>query len=306
MSYAPVIEPFRAANRLSGQNLYSWQHYSATGADARASTGACLSVDGPITELDAPDIMFVCAGGNPALFTDPKTFDALRRASRFGVRMAGISGGPFILARAGLLDGYRCTIHWEHEIAFAETFPAAHLERGLFVIDRNRITCAGGLAGLDLATALIGDDHGIALSREVSDWYIQTEQRQAGGSQRRTPAERYLVSHRGLAQVLVMMDGKPSEPMDRQALAQIAGISIRQLERLFISKLGTTISAHSRGLRLAFARKLLTETDMSVTEAAMTSGFSSVSYFSRQFKLRYAISPSRVRRQLIVNQPQLY
>ena len=305
MSYAPVIEPFRAANRLSGQNLYSWRHYSATGAEVRASTGVCLSVDGPITALDAPDVLFVCAGGNPALFADPATFDALRRAARFGVRMAGISGGPFILARAGLLDGYRCTIHWEHEIAFAETFPAADLERGLFVIDRNNITCAGGLAGLDLATALIGDDQGIALSREVSDWYIQTEHRQADDRQRRTPAQRYLVTHRGLAQVLAVMEGTPSEPIDRHALAHIAGISIRQLERLFLSKLGTTIGAHSRGLRLAFAQKLLTETDVSITEAAVASGFSSVSYFSKQFKLRSAISPSNFRRSLGVKQIQL-
>lgn len=296
MSYAPVIEPFRAANRLSRQDHYSWRHYSVTGGQAFASTGTSLSVDAAVTDLDELDILFVCAGGNPALFDHARTLEALRRASRFGARLAGISGGPFILARAGLLDGYRCTIHWEHEDAFAETFPRALLERGLFVIDRDKMTCAGGLAGLDLATQLIADAQGARLSRMVSDWYIQAEQRQATRAQRSTPAQRYRVSHAGLAKVLAVLDDLAGDLHDRAELAEIAGVSIRQLERLFASQLGTSISAHGRTLRLERAKRLLVETTLSVSEVSNATNFASVSHFSRMFKEEFSFSPSKFRK----------
>lgn len=295
MSYAPVIEPFRAANRLSGTEHYSWRHYSVTGANAHASNGIAVSVDGSVNAMETPDILFVCAGGNPALFRDRQTFDVLRRAARFGTRIAGVSGGPFILARAGLLDGYRCTVHWEHEAAFVETFTAPILERALYVIDTNRITCAGGLAGLDLAAELIGTEHGALLSSNVSDWYIQTERRQASRPQRRAAAQRLNVSHRGLAAVLAEMDEEPLRRTDRAALAKVAGVSVRQLERLFLAKLGTTIGAHALQLRLEHARRLLRETGMTITEIAETCNFSSVSHFSRQFRSHYALPPSKVR-----------
>jgi transcriptional regulator GlxA family with amidase domain len=296
MSYAPVIEPFRAANSLSGRLHYCWRHYSVTGAPAQASNGIAVGVDAAVTAIDDLDILFVCAGGNPALFADPATLAALRRIARFGPKVAGVSGGPFVLARAGLLDGYRCTIHWEHEAAFLESFAAPRLERGLFVIDRDRITCAGGLAGLDLSAALIAQDHGAALARKVGDWYIQTEQRQGAGPQRPAIGQRYRISHAGLADALAAMDDTLAEPLPRASLASIAGVSVRQLERLFATQLGTTIAAHYLDLRLARAEKLLAETSMTVAETSAATGFANPSHFSREFKRRYATPPSSLRR----------
>ncbi|WP_249340032.1 GlxA family transcriptional regulator [Sphingopyxis sp. L1A2A] len=295
MSYAPVIEPFRAANRLSGETHYSWRHYSVDGAPALASTGTPLAVDGPVDAIEDTDMLFVCAGGNPALFDDANTFAQLRRASRFGVQLAGVSGGPFILAKSGLLDGYRCTVHWEHEAAFLETFTAPRLERGLFVIDRDRITCAGGLAGLDLAVALISQELGAGLARRVSDWYIQSEQREGGGAQRASPGQRYRVSSSALARALAEMEDNLGEPVDRRALAAAANISVRQLERLFSAQLGTTIAAHDLALRLERSRRLLVETTMAITDVATASGFASASHYSREFKRRYSTPPSSAR-----------
>ncbi|RYE55009.1 MAG: AraC family transcriptional regulator, partial [Hyphomicrobiales bacterium] len=147
MSYASVIEPFRAANRLSGQPLYEWYHMSVDGQPVRPSTGITMHVDGAIDGNLEIDMILVCAGANPATFDHRPTFAALRKLSARGITIGGVSGGAFLLARAGLLDGYRCTIHWEHEPAFLETFPNLDFVRGLFVIDRRRITCAGGTAG---------------------------------------------------------------------------------------------------------------------------------------------------------------
>jgi transcriptional regulator GlxA family with amidase domain len=295
MSYAPVIEPFRAANLLAGETHYRWRHFSVSGDAALASNGVSLSVDGPVTSMGKLDILFVCAGGNPALFWDTRTFEALRRAARFGARLAGVSGGPFILARAGLLDGYRCTIHWEHESAFAETFAAPRLETGLFVIDRDRITCAGGIAGLELATALIASSHGEDLARSVSDWYIQPQQRQPTVPQRASIEQRYRVSHTGLIRALAAIDGESDGVLGRSVLATIAGTSVRQLERLFSSQLGTTICAHHTRVRLERARRLLSETALSIGKTSEATGFSSASQFSKAFKAQYLISPSLFR-----------
>lgn len=299
MSYAPVIEPFRAANRLSGEEHYVWRHYSVDGSPALASNGIALAVDGSVEAMHDVDILFVCAGGNPALFDDANSFAQLRRASRFGVRLVGVSGGPFILAKAGLLGGYRCTIHWEHEAAFRETFAAARLERGLFVIDRDRITCAGGLAGLDLAVALISRDLGPDLGRRVSDWYIQAEQRQGGGAQRPGPGQRYRISSENLARALSAMEENVAEPLDRLALASISKTSVRQLERLFAAQLGTTIAVHYQSLRLNRANSLLSESMMTIAAVAIASGFASTSHFSREYKRYFGMPPSESRRRSI-------
>jgi len=295
MSYASVIEPFRAANRLSRRQLYEWRHYSVDGSPVRPSTGVTLQVDGAIEgDLDI-DMILVCAGGNPALFDDRATFAALRRLGKRGVIIGGVSGGAFLLARAGLLEGHRCTIHWEHEPAFIETFPDLSFVRGLFVIDRRRITCAGGIAGLDLVTQLIGETHGPDLAQLVSDWYIRTQRRPAEGAQRAAITQRYRVSHPGLVVALEAMEANKEEPLGREALASLAALSLRQLERLFKTQMGTTIREHYQTIRLDEAMRLLRETDLSRATVAVACGFTSTSHFSRCFRQRFAMSPGDAR-----------
>ena len=178
MSYASIVEPFRAANRLSGKELYSWTNLSVRGGYVSASAETAILTRG-IQDLGAqPDIVFVFAAGDPAQFRDRDCFAWLRATARRGTMIAGVSGGPYLLARAGLLTGYRATIHWEHAETLLEEFPGLHLEAGLYVIDRDRVSCAGGTAGLDLAIDLIGRDHGDALARQVADWFIRTDDRQ--------------------------------------------------------------------------------------------------------------------------------
>lgn len=295
MSYAPVVEPFRAANLLAGSPLYAWTHLSAGGRPAGASNGVTLSVDGALEYAGALDILFVCAGGNPALVRDESILQSLRRIARRGTVMAGVSGGPFILARAGLLDGHRCTIHWEHEDAFVETFPDIQLERGLYVIDRSRLTCAGGMAGLDLAIALIATAQGPDLAARVSDWYIRTQEREGRRAQRNSVAQRFRVYQPALISALSEMEGNVAEPLSRETLASRAGVSVRQLERLFSTHLRSTIGAHYLHVRLDTAMRLLRETSLSRIEIAVACGFVSPSHFSRVFRTRFETSPTAVR-----------
>ena len=295
LPYACAVEPLRAANVLSGRALYAWQHFSPDGGPAAASNGVVI---GAAALPDAPNIstLFVCAGGNPAGFRHQPTFARLRRLSRQGVRIGGISGGPYLLARAGLLRGCRFTLHWEHAAAFAEEFPELDLRRSLFEIDRDRPTSSGGTAPLDMMHALIAQAHGPGLAAAVSDWFLQTEIRTGSAPQRLGVRDRLGVRSDALLRALAAMEAQLEQPCTPQELAAAAGVSTRQLERLFRSELGRTPGAHYLLLRLERARQLARQTDLSLAEIAAACGFSSTSHFSRSYRNSFGLPPSADRR----------
>jgi transcriptional regulator GlxA family with amidase domain len=295
MSYASVVEAFRAANVLSGHQLYEWKHISIRDAFISASNGARIRADAQINDAFALDLLLVCAAGNPAVFRDRRAFAKLRYLASRGMRIGGVSGGPYILARAGLLDGYRCTIHWEHRPAFIEAFPQLDVQYGLYVIDRDRLTCAGGIAGLDLATALIAEDHGRHLATMVSDWYLQTQLREAHASQRMSLRERYKTTNKKVLAALAAMEANLEKPVSRLALAKRNQVSVRQLERLFRSNIQQTVGTTYMRIRLNKATALLKETSVPLVDVALASGFVSASHFSRAFKYWHGRPPSALR-----------
>lgn len=300
MSYASVVEPFRAANVLSGRHLYRWRHVSVDGRAVHASNGATILADAAVGHDLHCNTLFVFAAGKPATFEHAPTFAWLRWLARQNVTLAGVSGGPFVLAKAGVLDGHRCTIHWDHLPEFVEAFPDLTLEHGLYVIDRKRLTCAGGTAGMDMAIDMIEREHGHALAVKVSDWFIRTQPRQPEGAQRMDLRERYNVSNDRLLRVLAHMERTIEEPEDRAALTLLAGISMRQLERLFLTHLRASIGETYRHIRLEHAHALLEKTGRPITTVAYACGFTSSSHFSRSFKKRFGCSPSAVRRDPMV------
>jgi len=296
MSYASVVEPLRAANVLAGRSLYKWRHISIRGHDIAASNGVRIQADVSIARAGRFDVIFVCAGGNPQAFDHPPTFAFLRDAGRHGVRLGGVSAGPYLLAKAGLLDGYRCTVHWEHVPAFTETFPLLHLSRSLFEIDRDRLTCAGGIAALDMMHALIRADHGAALAAAVSDWFLQTEVRRGEVAQRLSPTERFGVHHPKLIETLLRMERRIERPLPPRELARLAGLSVRQLERLFAQHLGSTITRHYLRIRLEHARILLRQTALSVAEIALATGFVVSTHFSKSYRWQFGVAPTYERK----------
>lgn len=291
MAYAAAMEPYRAANTLAGRRLYTWQHVSPDGKPVLASNGIAILPDQGIDKPLAVDDLFVCAGGNPATFDDPATFAWLRAQAKRGGRIGGVSGGPFILAKAGLLTGWRCTAHWEHVPAIAEAFPKLNLTGSLFEVDGDRCTCSGGTAPLDMMVALIQERHGRALAHAVSEWFLHTEVRGASAPQRMSPQARYGVTHRALLAALEAMEGALEDPLPRETLAARGGVSVRQLERLFRAHLGTSVGARYLGLRLERARQLLRQTGMSVLEVGTASGFVSAAHFSRAYRARFGAPP---------------
>lgn len=294
MSYAAATEPLRAANLLAGQPLYAIKALSVDGGMIPSSSGAIV----PCEKLyqDNLHTVFVCAGGSPSSWGSAALYSALRQLSRNGVRLGGISGGPYVLAAAGLLDGRDFTIHWEHSAALIEAFPTLNPRQARFVLDGNRITCGGGVAPLDLMHALISERMGADFARRVSDWYLHTAVAQPAAPQRASAAERYGINHPVLLNVLEKMETTIEQPLDRASMAVFAGLSQRHLGRLFSEHLNTGYLETYRKIRLTHARRLLRQSPLSVSEIAFATGFSSAAHFSRSYASLFGTTPKRDRR----------
>lgn len=296
MSYASAIEPLRAANLLAGQPIYKVLNYSAAGGNVLSSSGTMV----PTTPLSqAPTslhTLFVCAGGHPSQWQAPGMQGNLRKLSRWGVRMGGISSGSYVLAAAGLLAQRQFTIHWEHAPALIEAFPDLEPQRARFVIDGDRITCGGGVAPLDMMHAMIAENLGSDFATRVSDWFLHTQVGQSGGPQRASLAERYNLHHPGLLRVLAKMETTIEEPKTRNEMARFARLSTRQLDRLFDQHLGKSFLETYRQVRLEHAHRLLTQSALSISEIAFATGFSNSSHFSRSYKSVYGRKPGDARR----------
>ena len=295
MSYACIVEPLRAANLLSRKPLYKVIHY---GSDASVASSGAASVEGcsNVGADDGLDLLLVVAGGDPFAFEDAETFGWLRRLDSEGVHIGGVSGGSVILAKAGLMEGRRMTVHWEHAEALAERFPETLIERRLFVMDRDRVTCGGGTAPLDLMHALISSQWGSVFARLVSDWFLHTEIRAAAAPQRGGLSERLGGHSPHLVEAVSAMENHIADPLSLTQLALVVGVTSRHLNRLFTESLGQSAMAYYRDVRLDVARRLIKDTAMSVAEVAETTGFATPGHFSNAYKHCFNIRPQADRR----------
>lgn len=293
MSYSSVIEPLRAANLLGKKHLYKVDHIAIGNRHKTiSSSGAVIYATATISDHQDYDLILVVAGGDPSSFNDEPTFQWLRNKARHGIRLGGVSAGPVILANAGVMKGYRMTVHWEHAAALSENTPTLLLERSLYIMDRDRITCAGGVAPLDMMHALQSEIHGPEFARKVSDWFIHTDVRPSGDPQRSGMVERYGTHHPSIIQTLEIMENHIADPLNLKQLALLSSISSRQLNRIFIEKIGQSTMSVYRNLRLEKAYNLIEQTVLSLTEIALATGFSSSAHFSKAFQEKYGSPPS--------------
>ncbi len=295
MSFASLVEPLRAANLLAGKTLFQVRCFSPTGEFAVSSSGAMIPASRLPGTGERSDLAMVVAGGNPFSVEDPQLFAWLRAQTLQSDRVGGVSGGPVVLVKAGLMAERRMTVHWEHAHALREWSPDLLLEPSLYVIDRDRITCAGGTAPMDFAHMLIADRHGSELAKLVSDWFMHTEVRRSEGPQRSGLMERYGTRSRPVLCAIEAMEAHVADPLSLQRLARRAGVSLRQLSRLFQRDLGQSPMAFYRGLRLEIAERLLKGTTLSVTEIALATGFSDSAHFSKCWKRSRGSAPSATR-----------
>lgn len=296
MSVAAAVEPLRAANHLAGRELYKTRFFSGKdGFVASTAEGGffCESLDAIGSDLD---IVFVVAGGNPMAYEEPALTRGLRRLASRGIRLGGISGGAAVLARHGLMAGRRFTVHWQHIDALRSLSSDLLVERTLYVIDRDRYTCAGGVAALDMMHALIAQNHGAIFARSVSDWFIHTRVRTSSEPQQSSLAEQFNVSHPALEAAIQMIMGHLADPLTTKQLALLSGVSKRQLQRLFRENLGQPIMHFYRARRLEKADELLQQSTLPVIDIAISTGFANVAHFTRCFAEQFHETPAKRRR----------
>lgn len=291
-----AIEPLRVANQRGGRHLYSWHFFSRDGRPVEASNGMTIVAEAPIAEVGPLPVVIVVAGFDVDPRPDPQIAGWLRREAVRGADLGAMDTGPFLLAQAGLLNGYRATLHWEALPAFREAFPDIDARETLFEIDRNRFTCSGGTAALDLMLHLITLGHGEALARRVGEQFIHDQIRAAEEHQRMPADQRLGVRSGRLAEVVELMEANLEEPLGLDRLAQAAGLSKRQLSRLFRTHLREPPLRHYLNLRLERARQLLQQTRMPVFEVGLACGFTSAPYFSRAYHARFGHPPLQERR----------
>ncbi len=297
IAFANALEVLRMANYLERSEIYRWSVFSPDGAPVTASNG--LSV--PATLFDAadrPDIVFVCGGTDVEAASDSAALALLHGVADSGAALGSLCTGAYALARAGLLDGYRCANHWENIAAIKLAFPKVALAHDLFVIDRDRYTCSGGIAPLDMMLNIIGARVGKTTISEIADQFIHEHVRDQCDLQPVPLAVRMNAADPAMIEVVQLMEANVEEPLSLDELVQLTQSSPRQLQRMFKKQLDTSPTQYYLTLRLHKARELLRQTDMSLAGITSACGFQSACHFSKVYREVFHVAPSAERRAL--------
>jgi transcriptional regulator GlxA family with amidase domain len=291
IAFSSTVEPLREANWVAGRRIFEWKVVSNDGQPVRASNGLAIQVDGSIKDVLYASTVIVCSSFDPHLYTTSKTIAWLRMLDRQGAYLGAVETGAYVLARAGLLDNCRATIHWENDEGMVSQFPKVHFTGRIFEIDGRRFTASGATAAMDMMLHLISESVGHEIALKVAEEFIYNRMRPAKVPQRLPASERLNITKPRLKRLLAHLDSHLDEPMDVANMAIPAGVTEREIRRLFQSGLATSPKAYHRRLRLQKARSMLHQTDLSVSDVAIRLGFSSSSDFCRAFRREFGTSP---------------
>lgn len=300
MGLALAIESLFVANWLAQKKLFSWHILSLDGLSVRASNGMHLPVDGALGEIGTYDTVVVVASFSVKTHAeDQRLLNWLKRMARFGADMGAIETGSEILAAAHLLDGHPAAVHWDNLEGFRERYPDVEASSQLFTLGRGRMTSAGATAVLDMMLRWIGETIDPQLAAEIGQHFLMPRQRQAAQEQNAPEAGGDSVANRKVSQALDIMQQNTDEPLLCHEIAARVGLSERQLQRHFQRHVGLSLARQYLRFRLAKAHKLLQQTDLPVTEIAISSGFGSLENFSRSYRRHFGLSPSADRQQSV-------
>ncbi|HXZ10489.1 MAG TPA: GlxA family transcriptional regulator [Paraburkholderia sp.] len=296
IALAAAVDPLRIANMIVGRRVYDYRLIAANGDHAQSSDGIRVMPDAAMTDSPKFDAVFV-VGPNPL----PRkgigaVLDWLRLCARQGTALGGLDTGSYFLARAGLLNGYRCTIHWEDRDVLMEQFPRLTVSNRLYEVDRDRYTCSGGIAPLDLMVHLIGLPPGSgSLAARVLELLVA--ERRSHEQRQRTSLRQYMgAEHAKLDEALQIMESNVEETLSIAEITAYLQVSQRQLERWFSDRLGKSPAQAYLEIRLLRARQLLYRTSLPLEEVCARTGFASTTHFATRYKARFQISPIADRR----------
>src|SRR5438477_6227179 len=233
MAFSAVIEPLRAANTISSRLLYEWTIVGPDEATIIASNGIAVTPHYAASRAPEADYIVVCSGGDADRLTARKPLSWIRRNLRLGAHIGSVADGAFYLARAGLLDGYACTLHWQSQPAFAEAFPHIDLSRRIFIIDRTRFTSAGGIGAFDMMLDLIGSHHGEWLSRQVAEWFVHDRIRASADRERLQLRLRTGIRDDLVLNAVALMEKYEEKGESVSTIAKQLGVSVARLSRAF-------------------------------------------------------------------------
>jgi AraC family transcriptional regulator, glycine betaine-responsive activator len=296
IAFSSAVEVLRMANYVGRGEHYRWSVYTLDGAPARASNGISVRPAQPPDPENLPDVMIVCGGIHIRDVVDANVCAALAGFARQGIPLGGICTGAYALMVSGLLDGYRCAVHWENLSAVHEEFPHVQFADELFVIDRDRLTCTGGTAPLDLMLDLVGAHLGQPLAAKVSEQFILERIRGATDLQPIPVDARVGFSRAELVEVVRLMEANIKEPLSLEELARLVRLSQRHLQRMFKAYLNVSPTHYYLTLRLKRARELLRTTDASIARVTAVCGFNSPCHFSKAYRVQFGHAPSHERR----------
>ncbi len=295
MSVASAIEPLRSLNRLIDREAWRWRLASLDGTVLAASNGIPLPTEKIETALAGSDYLFVCGGLRIQSVDERRYLAALRKAARAGIAVGSLSTGTWLLARAGLLDGYRSTIHWENRPAFQEEFPDLVCTDKIYEIDRDRLTCSGGTAAMDLMLHLIIERHGADLARRVANQFHHDRIRDERDNQSGGRQERLANLPPSVRAAIRLMQRHVEDTISIAEIARRSEMSARQIERLFLRYVEMSPARYYLSLRIDRARELLLYSDRPILEVAIATGFTSTSHFAHWFKRLQGVRPSQLR-----------
>lgn len=282
---ANVLEPLRAANDLSGQQVFDWNIVVLAGQGVHSSSGLRLEADAQLADMRG-DILMVMPSYGFLTHANVTSSRALRAAARRFDTLAGLDTGSWLLAQAGLLDGHRATIHWDELDRFSEWFSEVDVQKEAVIYDRNRITCGGASTAFALAMQLIEKQQGSALRLRVENLF--------SGAYAQRPDRRGGIA----ARAVDLMRANIEEPLPIAQLAQQLGRSQKHLERQTLARLGAAPQVIYRRIRLERARGFTLETSISVAEIAVRCGYQDASAMTRAFRSEYGTTPQALRREL--------
>jgi len=297
-----AVEALRMANRVVSRQHFRWAVASLTGSDVPASNGFSISPTMAIEAVADPGIVFVCGGVDIEEATTQTLIEKLRELAARKISLGSLCTGSYALAKAGLLNRYEAVVHWEQLHFMREHFPLIKFSKQLYAIDRDRYTCTGGTAPMDLMLKIVGRHLGTAVVERISEQYLLQNIR---GEQERqqVPLSAYVgVYHANLLEAVSLMHANLEDPLPLDQIADLVGVSRRHVERLFKRHIGQVPTKYYIELRLQRARSLLLHTPMSVLQVSVACGFQSSPHFSKCYRELFGHTPTLERR---TQRPQL-
>lgn len=283
MCVASVLEPMRAANRVAGQNLYRWKLTSLGGVNVPLTCDVPLTIEHAFDEKQHGDLLIIIGGFNQHKHVSSSELATIRKAASGFKGFAGVEAGSWILARAGLLNGYSATTHWEDFESFANQFHEIDVQLDRFVVDNNRMTCGGASPAFDMLLNLIRKRNGPAIAMEVASVFVYDEAHSQFDEQPLVSLGQAAQREPRLEQAVRLMEKWIEQPLPVAAIAKRLGVSSNTLESIFKRQVGMTPGKFYLNLRLKVANRLVLDSNMSLREISIRSGFNSLSAFSRAY-----------------------